>query len=406
MADNFDDFVERVRDANLIEDVLAESGVHLRGHGRLRTGTKHDSLKVRTDMQRAFWYSQNWNGDVFGWVMKEKGVDFMQALEQLARRANIEMPKFYQQVNESEFKRSRATADVFSVAANVFHRWLVGFDDEKKGIHIPADEDALTYAKSRGWNDETIKAALVGFSGRKANWQVDDMKGEFNLWGIDPLAPAAVAVMGFEGDVAGWARKYEIFDEVKDEGWIEKGRIHGLMDTPGLIYAHPHRGGVNYLSRRQLPGFDKIKDHESGKEREWKSFNPHKVFVGPKQIYINHAHRMDRALVCVEGQGDAVTFGQWGIGSMAFCGLLADPAQMAPEDGERMRKMAAFILKHPAVYLSLDADEAGQRATKLAAKLLGPKVQILQMSRAMPRSEEGRMQNADSGSEMEAGDVG
>jgi len=125
MAINLDDFVEQVRDANPIEKVLEESGIHLRGHGRLRTSTKHDSMKVRTDMQRVFWYSQNWNGDVFGWVMKEKGIEFMEALEILARRAHIELPKF-QAVNESEVKRTRATADVFSVAASVFHRWLEG----------------------------------------------------------------------------------------------------------------------------------------------------------------------------------------------------------------------------------------------------------------------------------------
>jgi DNA primase len=382
MAENFDDFIERVRDANPIEDVLEESGIHLRGHGRMRTATKHDSLKVRTDFQRAWWYSQNWNGDVFGWVMKEKGIEFFDALEILARRANIDMPKTAK-VNESEVKRNRATTDVFSAAADVFHRWLGG--DAEKGIE--ADAPALEYAKGRGWSDETLNLAMVGFSGRKTARQMKDMRGEFDLYGIDPLCPAAVSIFGFEGDVEGWSVKYDMLDEVRAEGWIEKGRIHGLMDTPGLIYAHQHRGGVNYLSRRQLPGFDSIKDRETKKQRDWKSFNPHKVLVGPKQAYWNHSHRTDRPLVCVEGQGDAVTFGQWGQGSMAFCGLLGDPGQMAPEDGERMRRLASKINKHPAVYLSLDDDEAGAKGLYLAAKLLGPKIQILRMSKQWSRED-------------------
>lgn len=385
MAENFDDFVEHVRDANPIEEVLEESGIHLRGHGRLRTGTKHDSLKVRTDMQRAFWYSQNWNGDVFAWVMREKGCEFMEALEILARRAGIEMPKFYQQVNEGEVKRMRSTADVFSVAAGVFHKWLIGASSVPDGS-VRHDGEALAYAKStRGWTDETIKNEGMGFSGRKTPEQVKDMRGEFDLYGIDHLCPAAVAIFGFEGDITGWAAKYDILDKVQAEGWVEKGRIHGLMDTPGLIYAHHHRGGVHYLSRRQLPGHDKIRDN--GKDREWKSFNPHKVLVGPKRAYVNRTHRMDRAIVCVEGQGDAVTFGQWGFGALAFCGLLGDPTQMAPEDGEQLRKLAAFVNKHPAVYLSLDEDEAGQKSLKHAAKLLGPKIQILRMSRAVNREQ-------------------
>lgn len=381
MAINLDDFVEQVREANPIEKVLEESGIHLRGHGRLRTASKHDSMKVRTDMQRVFWYSQNWNGDVFGWVMREKGIQFMEALEILARRAHIDMPKF-QTVNESEVKRTRATADVFSVAASVFHRWLVG--DEK--LEIKADDAALAYARDRAWTDSTINESVVGFSGRKTADQYKDMKGEFALYGIDVQSPAAVAVLGFEGDIDQWASLQGVRnDRDFDEEWIVKGRIHGLMDVPGLIYAHHFQGGVKYLSRRNLPGFDKIKSE--GKTRDWKSFNPYKLLAGPKQPYFNQVHRMDRSLICVEGQGDAITWGQWGFGAMAFCGLLADPNSVSQDDAERLRKLAAYLKKHPSIFLSLDDDEAGQKATRLAAKWLGPKVQIVRMSRAYTRED-------------------
>ena len=381
---NFHDFVEQVRDANPIEDILKESGVTLSG-GRTKRGTSkgHHGMVVRTDWQRIFWYDDNWNGDVFKWVMRNKGVEFQEALELLALRAHIEMPKF-QQVNESEIRRNRSTADVFSVAANVFHRWLMG-DKEKE---IKPDEEAQAYARGRGWTDETIRAALNGFSGRKADWQYKDMRGELQLYGIQPLSLAGVAVLGFEGDVDTWARAEGIRDDENfDEEWIEKKRIHGLMDTPGLIYAHQHKGGVKYLSRRQLPGFDKIKDRETKKEREWKSFNPYKLLVGPKQPYFNHVHRIDRAITLSEGQGDAETWGQLGHGAMAFCGLLGDIGQMAPEDTERARRLAAYIKKHPAVYLALDDDEAGQKAIRFAAKMLGMKVQIVRMSRLTPRDE-------------------
>ena len=398
---NFEDFVETVRDANPIEEVIVESGIPLRGHGRLRTATKHDSLKVRTDMQRAFWYSQNWNGDVFGWVMKEKGCDFMTALEHLARRAHMEMPRFAT-VNESEVKRLRATADVFSVAAAVFHRWLVGSEEPK----IAADSEARGYALSRGWTLETINAAMVGFSGRKTAAQVKDMIGEFSLYGIDPSSPAAVAVLGFEGNVAHWAETYQVrTHEDFDDEWISKGRIHGLMDVPGLIYAHPLNGGIRYLSRRHLPGFDKIKGKDGEKGRDWKSFNPYKLLAGPKQPYFNHVHRVDRPIILVEGQGDAVSYGQLGYGAMAFCGLLGDPAQMAPEDAERLRKLAGQINKHPAVYLHLDEDEAGQKDIKMAARLLGPKVQVVRMSRAYSR-EDAEEQKAESRKQIEVANPG
>lgn len=386
--ENFQDFVEKVRDANPIEDVLQDSGIALHGHGRLRTAAKHDSMKVRVDYGRVFWYSQQWNGDVFGWVMKERGCDFGEALEHLARRARLEMPKFSRK-NEGDVFRARATADAFSVAANVFHRWLAG--DKERGV--TADTDALAYAHGRAWTDETLAAALIGFSGRKTDAQIADMKGEFEMCGIDPHSPAAVAVMGFQGDVDKWARKYSVRDEEDfDEGWVLKGRIHGLMDTPGIIYAHQHKGGVNYLSRRNLPGFDKIKDKETGKEREWKCFNPYKMLAGPKQPYFNHVHRMDRVLIGVEGQGDAVSYGQMGYGAIAFCGLMGDIAVMTPEDADRIRQLGGYINKHPVFYLFMDDDEPGQKAVRYAAKILGPKMMVGRMTRLMARDEANNVQ--------------
>jgi len=381
--DNFEQFAEQVRDANPIEGVLQESGISLRGHGRLRTAANHDSMKVRVDYGRVFWYSQNWNGDVFGWVMRDKGYDFPAALEHLARRANLEMPKF-QRRDEGDILRARATADVFSVAANVFHRWLVG--DAERGV--AADAEALAYARGRGWSDETLNSALIGFSGRKSAEQIADMKGEFSLCGIDPLSPAAVAVIGFQGDVDKWARERDVRDhEDFDDGWVVKGRIHGLMDVPGIIYAHQHKGGVNYLSRRHLPGHDKITDKETGNARDWKSFNPYKLLAGPKQVYWNHAHRTDRPLIGVEGQGDAVTYGQWGYGAVAFCGLMGDIQNMTQEDAERMTRLASYIQKHAAFHLFMDDDAAGQKTVWQAAKIFGPKMLVGRMTRLVSRDE-------------------
>lgn len=188
---------------------------------------------MRTDLQRAWCYSQSWDGDVFAWVMREKGCDFMGAVELLARREHIEMPKF-QKVNEEEIKRKRAAADAFGAAAAVFQRWLIG--DEKKAV--TGDKEALAYVHGRGWIDETIQASMTGFSGHKSEWQVKDMIGDFNLYGFKPNSPAAVAVLGFKGDVAACAKEQGVYrDDKFDADWIDRGRIQGLMYTPGVIYA-------------------------------------------------------------------------------------------------------------------------------------------------------------------------
>ena len=389
---NLDEFIEQVRDANPIEDVISESGIVLKGgHTKHGTAKGTQSLIVKCDWGRFFWYSASRNGDVFAWVMQEKGLDFMGALDLLARRAHVEMPKFSQGViSEQRMKKLRATADVYSVAARVFNRFLMGDDDKAEGVKFEADAAALEYARGRGWTDETMRKEVVGFSGRKTEAQVAEMKKELQLFGIDLNSAAAVSIFGYQGDVMAWAAAAGIGDEAKAEGWDDKSRIHGLMDTPGLIYAHYWLGAVNYLSRRQLPGFDVIK--EEGGERPWKSFNPNKVLAGPKAVYVNHAERSDKPLICVEGQGDAISFSQLGFGAVAFCGLMGEIGNMSPEEAERLRKLAGWVNKHPAVYLFLDDDEAGQKAIRQAAHLLGMKVQIGRMMWLVTRDEENHVE--------------
>ena len=70
---------------------------------------------------------------------------------------------------------------------------------------------------------------------------------------------------------------------------------------------------------------------------------------------------------------------------MAWCGLLADPHTMSDEDRERALRLVGYLRKHPALYLNLDEDEAGQKGVKAASKLLGAKIQIVRIPRLLPR---------------------
>jgi len=156
-----------------------------------------------------------------------------------------------------------------------------------------------------------------------------------------------------------------------------------LMDTPGIIYAHQKPvGKVVYLSRRQLPGHDEIQG------RAWKSFNPQKALVGPKQFYFNHLYRQCEPLVMVEGQGDAITWAQWRQACVAFCGLVGKLENRPQEEQERiMRVIRRLRDKHSVLYYCPDNDEAGEAAIPLVGKLFGPTIQIVRYSRAKPRDE-------------------
>ena len=387
--DNFDDFVEKVRDANAIEEVIPALGFPLRMHGSRAVGDRDDcnTLNVLIRMQHAWWYGDNWHGDVFAFVQKVRGGDFMHALDYLANRAGMRMPDFKKE-DVSEVQKRSATTGAFVVASGVFHRWLMGHDDKNMDIHIPADIEALAYVRGRGWTDDSTRAAMTGFSGRKTDWQVKDMRGEFSKFGIDPFSPAAVAVLGFEGDVAAWANQHGLLSHPDFDGeWVTKGKISGLMSTPGIIYTHQRFGKVDYLSRRQLPGHDIFKDFKTGKERPWKSYNPHKCLVGPKQIYYNHAYDAGKMSVMVEGQGDAKTWGQWGYSGLALLGMFSDFERKSPEEQEPIMRWVKKMWKHDGLYYAPDDDEAGEKNVRMIGKVFGPKIQIVKMARLVTRDE-------------------
>ncbi|RLD04247.1 MAG: hypothetical protein DRI32_06020 [Chloroflexi bacterium] len=431
MAENFHDFIEKVRDANPIEDVIQEDGYPLKGY-KTMMGMREDcnSLTVRTDWGKVWWYSKEpqYIGDVFAWVQREKGCDFMEAVEYLAKRAGYQMPKF-SEVNEGERVKNLATADAFTVAADVFNRWL--FQDEAALAYMRggmwSEDEALAYVKKNRlpaavaekyadgrafideilagnvtakeimakdspyqFSDETlakaekalkegkddliiVRGALMGFSGRNTAAQKKEMVDVFLKQGVDRFSPAAMAVTGFKGDIKAWAERRKLLDDPEfDKGWIAKGFIHGLMGNPGIIYAHQKPvGKVEFLSRRNMPGF-------CGSDGKWKSFNPQKGLVGEKKFYYNHLYRQGAPLVMVEGQGDAVTWGQWGYAALAFCGVVGSVESMTEERRERLEREIAKLKKyHPVLYYAADNDETGVKAIHKMGKLFGPMLKIV-----------------------------
>ena len=106
--------------------------------------------------------SQRWHcfgacgegGDVFTFVMKREGWDFRTALEELARRAGVELrPRTPAQVQEEE--ESDRLRGLLSAAAEYYHHLL---------LHAPEAEAARAYVGRRGMSDETVERFLLGYS--------------------------------------------------------------------------------------------------------------------------------------------------------------------------------------------------------------------------------------------------
>jgi len=255
-------------------------------------------------------------GDLFDFVMRREKLEFRDALRELARQANVTLTVSPE--TAAAWQAQRAQGDILLAAARHFR------------TSLQASPAALAYAHSRGWTDETITAAGLGYF--DGDWSA--VRAALSAAGVDLEAPAARAV---------------------------------LKMPPGLlVYPHLQAGRVAYLAGRGI-----------AEKRHW---NLPQDLVGPKQPYYNHAwHKAVPLAVVVEGQADAVTLAQWNIPAVALagCGLPKSRQSDAPSpadsaaDSAHGAALIAALARCGTVALGLDADDAGQASiTDLAAALL------------------------------------
>ena len=330
------DIVEQVKARNRIEDIVEESGFRLANRmGRYRKGTEHDSLVIDTAQQRYWWNSCDEHGDVVDWVRARQGMEFKDAVEWLCRRAHLPAPEW---TGESQVARvaARAREDAMGAAVGWFVRqlWEGG--------------DPLAFVRNRGWNDELIRSAFLGYSGPQGQRGrlAEDLRKSLATQGVDAYGPAAVALCGYSGDVAGWAREHGVTEI--DERWLDWGHIPGLVGQDMIVYAHVKNGRVCYYSGRGV--------HEK------KHHNLQTQLVGPRQAYFNGVWEAAAPeCVIVEGQADALSLAQWGVPAMALVGVSLNV------------DTAKLLEGHQRVYMGLDTDKAGNMQNSLELVLKGKK---------------------------------
>jgi len=291
--------VAEIKEAVRIEDVIGET-FPLRGTGRYLRAEAHNSLVVDVHNQAYFWNSQGEQGDVITWVGKRQNTDFKGAVRWLCKKEGLPAPEWGKQTQAAAMRRQRY--DALTVAARYFVKVLRG---DEGGA-------ARDYCYSRGWVDETIRAAGLGFV---AADYAKGLGGEFSMHGIDPGLKAAAACL----------------------------KIGAGM----LVYPHVEHGQVVYLSARSVEG----KRH----------YNPPVELIGERRIYVNWAYsRKDERVVVVEGQADAVTLGQWGIPAVALAGVSSKQSALR------------LLSRHEGVCVGLDQDEAGIKGARVIADALSP----------------------------------
>lgn len=339
-------------------DEVSSSGVELKRAGKNYTGfcPFHDNR--RTPAFVVFPDSQTWRcfgacdtgGDLFTFVMKRDNIDFKEAMQQLARKAGIELRPMSQHEQRAVEQR-RAREEVFNVAMDFFRKRL-------GSTRLPTKElsQGLEYALyARGWDLETISAAGIGYFGK--DW--DGLRAFFVERGIDPECPAAVAFVGYRGDVTAWGAKYGIKPA---NTWIEAQKIPAMRPNM-LLYPHTVRGRVAYISGRTI----EEKSH-------WNL--PDDLTGTGKNVFFNQCWfgKPSRYVVVVEGQADAITLGKWGIRAVALCGVngaagnerndsgsrsSADPQSLS-SDNPLLSELKRAAKEGSTVALGLDGDETGK----------------------------------------------
>lgn len=156
-----DEIIDEVRQTNDIVDIISQY-VHLKRSGRNFFGLcpfhneKSPSFSVSPDKQIFHCFGCGVGGNVFTFLTKIEGISFVEAVQTLAERSNIQLPTLE---NNQDFKKEELKAKVFKVnefTAQFYH----------ENLYKPESKIAQEYIKKRKLTNETLKSFRLGFSGK------------------------------------------------------------------------------------------------------------------------------------------------------------------------------------------------------------------------------------------------
>lgn len=322
--------IETIKEQVRIEELVAET-LTVKGRGKVRTTQEHDSLKLWTESNTWYWFSRGFGGDVFDWYQLQHKCDFRSALEDLARRAGVDLqPLSDEERQQAEQARSerRRHFEVLALAAAHYHAVLRDHPDAQA---------ARDYCIRRGWDEETVAREQIGY-----------------------VLPGESEVQRSESGVE-WTPLHR---QLREAGLADHPAARAVLSIPGdmIVYVHRERGRVVYLSGRSVEG----KRH----------YNLPEESGGKRQPYTNEPQRRfdpvaGDAHVLVEGQADAISLGVFGIQSTALCSL--DPGAV--------KEMT---------HVALDNDNAGVNKALDLALTMDPLCRVVTWPATVKHKEDGK----------------
>lgn len=330
-----ENLIEEIRTNNDIVDVISQY-VHLKRSGRNFFGLcpfhneKSPSFSVSPDKQIFHCFGCGVGGNVFSFITQIEGINFVEAVQMLAERANIQLPTLQ---DNGDSQREELKAKVYKVnefTADFYHQ----------NLYKPQAKIAQEYVKKRQLSNETLKSFKIGFSGK-----FDELYQELKKQGFGER-------------------------EILESGLVNKNERGQYIDRYRNRLMFPicdARGKVIAFGGRVL---------DDSKPKYINSPENVVYSKGRNLFGLNVAKKGDlKRILIVEGYMDVISLHQRGITNV----VAPLGTALTEQQGWLLRKNSEQII------LSFDSDEAGLKAKLRALDILqnmGCDLRILQMEGA------------------------
>ena len=354
---------EKIRDAVDIVDLVSES-VPLQRQGRIYVGRCpwHDdnrpSLQVNPERQTYRCWVCNLGGDVFSFVERIQGVDFKEALEILADRAGIPLPKYQSRSPQNSpfipsgpsaestgllpgFDNSTGTAA--QTSKSTLYKSLAWLAEKYHQYYLTSPEaaEARKYIAERGITEESAGRFRIGYAPLNSNLLLDWIGNSRSRTHI--LIDAGV--LDVRRDFLLSSRRGNLTNEERSALYDRfRGRVlFPISDTGGRVVAF---GG------RILPNSSLNSPAKYINSSETPVFIKKKMFYGLNLA--RNAVRDRKRVIISEGYTDTIMAHQ--------CGFEETIAVLGTALGsEHVKILKRYANNAEKIYLVLDGDAAGQR---------------------------------------------
>lgn len=327
-------FIDELNARNPIEDVVGQYVALKRQGGRLFGlcpfhGEKTASFSVSPDAQLYYCFGCHKGGGAINFIMEIEGLTYPDAVRFLAKRAGLEVPE-----DESYRSRYQLQERLWALCKDSAHYF-------RRQLFASEGKQAVEYIVSRGLSRQTATNFGLGFAPPGWTGLLDAMQGLG--YSTEELLAAGLAIRSQKGSVYDRFRNRLMFPIIDVRGNVIGfgGRV---MDDSKPKYLNSPETTV-FNKRRNLFAMNVAKKSKLG--------------------YI----------ILTEGYMDAIALHQYGFD----CAVASLGTALTDEHANLLSKYT------DRVFLTYDADEAGQNATHRAVPMLekaGLQVKILRLQGA------------------------